>query len=80
MISLYKNPEAFYLLIMVPFFLLRHLQTLYGDGGTVHHSTGFAMRSRGMIWHHLLFLVKVAAFIFLVIALGSFSNKSVIVQ
>jgi Ca-activated chloride channel family protein len=66
----FKNPEALIFLVLMPLFLLRHLQGMYGDSATIKHPGVFAMRSRGRLWHHLLFVVKMAAFVLLVLALA----------
>jgi len=70
MTTLFKHPEAFYLLILIPVFLLRHIQLSFGDGATVKHSGVFAMNCRGAAWHHLLFLIKIVAFVLFVAALA----------
>jgi len=68
--ELFRNPEALFLLLLIPLFALRHAQGLYGDGASLKHPGVFAMRSRGRLWLHLLFLVKMAAFTCLVLALA----------
>ncbi|MBN2429976.1 MAG: VWA domain-containing protein [Acidobacteria bacterium] len=68
--EIFRNPEAFFLLLLIPLFVLRHVQGLYGDGAAVTHPAVFAMGSRGRIWHHLLFLVKMFAFACLIVALA----------
>ncbi len=70
MSTIFHTPEAFYLLLILPLWGLRHLQSLRGDGATVKHPGVFAMPSRGYIWHHLLFLLKAAALVLLVVALA----------
>lgn len=65
----WQNPEAFWLLALLPLLFLRHWQSLRG-GCTLQHPAVFSMKSRAAGWLHLPFLLKAAALVLLVAALA----------
>lgn len=68
--TLFRNPEAFWLLLCLPLLLWRHWRLWRGDGAGLGHPVGFALASGGAVWHHALFGLKLAALVLLVIALA----------
>lgn len=68
--SLFRNPEALWLLLLLPLLAWRHWRTLRGGGATLRHPAGFAVAGGGAWAHHLHFALKAAAFALLVVALA----------
>jgi Ca-activated chloride channel family protein len=69
-VSLFRNPEAFWILLVLPILAWRHWRNLFVDGANVSHPAGFALSSGGTVWFHLHFLLKVAAIVLLVVGLA----------
>jgi len=68
--TLFRNPEAFWLLLCLPLLVWRYFRLWRGESAGLGHSAGFTLVSGGTVWHHLLFALKLAAIVLLVIALA----------
>jgi Ca-activated chloride channel family protein len=68
--NMFRSPEAFWLLLLLPLLAWRHWRNLSGGGASVRHPAGFAVRGGGAWAHHLHFLLKAAALVLLVVALA----------
>ena len=66
----FRNPWFFLLLLLVPVFFYRYLQSNRWGAATVKHPAGFFLKSRALWFQHVLFLLKIAAFVFFMIALA----------
>ena len=68
--NLFRNPEALWLLLLLPLLAWRHWRALRGGGAALRHPAGFAVPGSGAWAHHLHFALKAAAFALLVVALA----------